>query len=366
MKSIQSSFSILLALVLVLFSSNAFALRVKDVSRVKEVRENQLTGYGLVIGLSGTGDKSRSTQFMAQNLMQTFGTIITNANDIRNNNAAAVMVTANISAFAKPGDKIDVIVSSVADAKSLEGGVLLQTQLVAPNGEVVAVAQGPVSVGGASASAAGSSTRTAIVTSGRVPNGAIVEREIFTNLGDEATMEFVLTSNDFELANQVAEMITSNVAPAQAVDGSTIRVDIPQQFIFNRVPFIAQIQRLPLNYQPESAKVIVNERTGTIVIGNQVRLLPAAVAHGGITVTIQATNSVSQPNAFGQGQTLGATNADIKIDEKEGHLVQLGKSATLQDLVTALNAIGATPIDLITILQALKEAGSLQANLEII
>jgi flagellar P-ring protein precursor FlgI len=365
MKTLKTILTTTLALLL-LMPSFSFALRIKDISRVKEVRDNLLSGYGLVIGLSGTGDKSRSTQFMAQNLMQTFGSIITNANDIRNNNAAAVMVTANLSAFAKPGDRIDVMVSSVADAKSLEGGVLLQTQLFAPNGEVVAVAQGSVSVGGTSASAAGSSTRTSIVTSGRVPNGAIVEREVVTHLGDEATMEFVLNTNDFELASQVAEMITSNVSPAQAVDGSTIRVDIPQQFMFNRVPFVAQIQRLPVNYQQESNKVIVNERTGTIVIGNQVRLQPAAIAHGGITVSIQATNSVSQPNGFAQGQTLGATNADIKIDEKEGHLIQLDKSATLQDLVTALNAIGATPIDLITILQALKEAGSLQATLEII
>ena len=360
----------LLTLISTVAPSWALKVHLKEVCHIEGVRDNQVVGYGMVVGLNKTGDKSRSTQIMGQNMLLNFGSIVPSANDIRLNNAAAVIVTANVPPFARAGDKIDVIVSSIADAKSLEGGVLVQTQLLAPNGEVVALAQGPVSVGGTSASAGGSSVRTSITTSGRVPNGGIIERPIQTDIGDSDSITLVLDRTDFDLATKVADSITAYGFAALAMDGSSVRVDIPQNAQFNRVPFIAKIQNLVVDTNNDSEKVVVNERTGTIVIGNRVKLLPAAVAHGGITVTIKANNAVSQPNApligNAAGQTTGVTNTQINVDEKQGSLIELSPSASLQDLVSALNAIGATPNDLISILQALKEAGSLQAELEII
>jgi flagellar P-ring protein precursor FlgI len=259
------------------------------------------------------------------------------------------------------------MVSSMADAKSLEGGVLISTQLAAPNGEVVAMAQGPVSVGGVSVDGGGSSKRTAITTSGRVPGGAIVEREIQTDIGDTESVDLIMDRTDYTLANRIAQAVTQSGAAARALDGSSIRVQVPDAYIDNRVGFISALENLDVDSTLEVAKVVVNERTGTIVIGNNVRLLPAAVAHGGITVSVSTQNEISQPTAFSSGgQSVGVTNSQIKIEEKPGSLIQLSPNATLSDLVTALNAIGATPNDLISILQALKAAGSLEATLEII
>ncbi|MCA9799390.1 MAG: flagellar basal body P-ring protein FlgI [Cyanobacteria bacterium HKST-UBA04] len=347
--------------------AQAVMVRIKDISHIKGVRDNHLVGYGVVAGLAGTGDKSRSTQTTQRNLLLNFGNVIESANDIKNANSAAVMITATVPPFAKPGDRIDVIVSSMADSKSLEGGVLIQSQLLAPNGEVIALAQGPISTGGTSASAAGSSTRTAIVTSGRIPNGAIIEREIHTEVGDDSGIEVVLNQSDYELASNVAATISNTMAPAYAMDGGTIRVEFPEEYRVNRIPFIAKMNNLEVNRQAHVSKVVINERTGTVVIGNGVKLQPAAVAHGGITVSIKANNQVSQPGDFSSGgNTLGVSNAEIEIDEQPGSLVELNANASLQDLVAALNALGVTPNDLISILQALKQAGSLEATLEII
>ena len=346
--------------------SEAVAVRIKDLTHIQGVRENQLLGYGIVVGLHGTGDKSRSTQRGQQSLLLNFGNVVENPTDVKIDNSAAVLVTANIPAFAKPGDKIDITVSAMNDAKSLEGGVLIQTQMLAANGEVVALAQGPVSVGGVSVSAAGSSKRTAITTSGRVPNGAIVEREIQTDIGDETGYNLVLNHADFTMASTIAQVITDKVAPAFAMDAATVRIEFPGSFAGNRIPFISTIENVMVDSSPNVARVVINERTGTIVIGNAVRLQPAAVAHGGITVSIKAENSASQPNQFSNGTTLGVTNANIDIEEKQGSLIQLSANQSLQDLVTALNTLGVTPNDLISILQALKAAGSLEAELEII
>ncbi len=347
--------------------ADAVKVRLKDISHIKGVRENQLVGYGIVVGLQKTGDKSRSTQRTQRNLLLNFGSVVQNPTDIKNDNAAAVLVTANVPPFAKAGDKLDVTVSSMADAKSLEGGVLIQTQLLAANGEVIALAQGPISTGGVSVESSGSSKRTAITTSGRIPNGAIIERDIRTTIGDEAGIDLVLNQSDFTMANRVAELISKRVAPAFAEDGGSIRVGFPGNFANNRVAFIAAIENLEIDTVADVAKVVINERTGTVVIGNSVRLHPAAVAHGGITVSIQATNQVSQPNAFNpSGTTLGFTNTQIDIEKTPASLVQLDANSSLQDLVAALNALGVTPSDLISILQALKAAGSLEASLEII
>ncbi len=342
-------------------------MRLKDITHVKGVRNNQLVGYGLVVGLAKTGDKSLSTQNASFNLIQNFGGRLNNQNDIRSTNTAAVLVRAIVPPFAKPGDPLDVVVSSMADASSLEGGILINTQLRAPNGETVALAQGPISTGGTSVEAGGSSKRTSITTSGRVPNGAIMEREIHTSIGDDYGVELILDRTDYTLASRVANAITQNVAPARAIDGATLRVLFPIEFFDDRVSFLAKIENIEVMTSHDIAKVVINERTGTIVIGNNVRLSPAAVAHGGITVSVETTNAVSQPGEFAQaGNTVGVTNSEISIDKQAGSLVKLNANASLQDLVSALNALGVAPVDLISVLQALKAAGSLDATLEII
>jgi flagellar P-ring protein precursor FlgI len=347
-------------------TAEAASLRLKDITHIKGVRENQLIGYGLVVGLNRTGDQSRSTLNAQFNFIRNMGGRLANQNDIRSTNTAAVIVTANIPAFAKSGDRIDVLVSSMADAKSLEGGTLVATQLLAPNGEIIALAQGPVSVGGTSVDAGGSSARTAITTTGRVPQGAIMERDMNTEIGDEFGVDLILNRNDFTMASRVAKTVTANLAPAQAMDGSSVRVNMPDQYLDDKIGFLSQLENLTVQSIDEIAKVVVNERTGTIVIGNGVRLLPAAVAHGGITVKVNTTNSVSQPGAFAQGETVGVTNSDIEVTEEAGSLIELTGGSSLGDLVGALNAIGVSPNDLISILQALKTAGSLEAQLEII
>ncbi len=367
MRKIVSSLLIMMVLFTGLLPARAInaTVRIMDLTHIKGVRENQLVGYGVVVGLPGTGDNSRSTQITNQMLLRNLGTVIEQENYIQKGASAAVIVTATVPPFAKNGDKIDCTVSAIADSKSLEGGVLVQTILKAPNGEAVAVAQGPLSVGGINKSAGGSSARTAITTTGRIPGGAIIERDIYTEIGDENSITLSIDRSDYTLVSRIAKTI-SQVAPAQAIDGSSVRVEIPAKFINDRVSFLSIIENLEVAPTMESAKVVVNERTGTVVIGADVKLLPAAVAHGNITVTVSATNEVSQPNAFANGATVGFQNADIEINKTPGSLVTMPANSNLNDLVRALNAIGVAPIDLISILQALKKSGSLQAELVII
>jgi flagellar P-ring protein FlgI len=366
--AIASGLALLLCqLMLLIPPSQAVAMRLQDITHVKGIRDNMLVGYGIVVGLSKTGDKSRSTIYSQKNLLMNFGNVVQNVSDIKSDNSASVIITTLVPPFAKAGDKLDVTVSSLADAKSLEGGVLVETQLLAPNGEVIALAQGPISTGGTSVEAAGSAKRTSINTSGRIPNGAIVERDIQTAIGDPGGLDLVLNHADFTLASHIADVISKHIAPAIAVDAGSVRVEAPENIPGGRVPFIAALDNLEVDTTCDVAKVVINERTGTIVIGSAVRLHPAAVAQGGITVTIEATNSVSQPNMMSSGgATLGVTNAKIEIEKHSGSLIQLKANSSLQDLVSALNEIGVTPTDLISILQALKAAGSLEANLEII
>lgn len=340
-------------------------VRIMDLTHIKGVRENQLVGYGLVVGLPGTGDNSRSTQITNKMLLRNLGTVIDQENYIQKGASAAVIVTATVPPFSKNGDKIDVTVSAMADCKSLEGGVLVQTILKAPNGEAVAVAQGPLSVGGINKIAGGSSMRTAITTTGRIPGGAIIERDIYTEIGDEDSITLCIDKSDYTLVSRIAETI-SKLTPAQALDGSSVRVQIPQKFMNDRVNFISIIENLEVAPTLERAKVVVNERTGTVVIGADVKLLPAAVAHGNITVTVSTVNDVSQPNSFAEGATVGFENSDIEISKAPGSLVKMPANSNLNDLITALNTIGVAPVDLISILQALKKSGSLQAELIII
>ena len=341
-------------------------VRIKDITHVKGIRENQVVGYGLVVGLQGTGDNSRHTQMTTQQMLQSLGTVIDQSNYIQKGTSAAVIVTANIPPFAKEGDKIDVTVSAMADAKSLTGGVLVQTQLRAPNGEIVAVAQGPVSTGGITASGGGASSSKGVTTTGRVPNGAIIERDILSNIGDETSLTLLLDKADYTMASRVAKTVATRVAPARAIDGGAVVVIIPSKYQNDRVTFLSIIENQIVGATSEKARVVVNERTGTIVIGGNTKLLPAAVAHGGITVTILVENQVSQPNPFSQGQTIVVQNGSVQITEREASLVEMQANSSLSDLVSALNNIGVTPSDLIAILQALSQAGSLQAELEVI
>lgn len=341
-------------------------VRIKDISHVKGVRDNQIVGYGVVVGLPKTGDNSRSTQITSKMLLMNLGTIIDQENYIQKGSTAAVIVTATVPPFAKNGDKIDVTVSTLADCKSLEGGVLVQTILKAPNGEAVAVAQGPISVGGINVSEGANSTRTAITTTGRIPGGGIMERDMITDIGDETTLTLNLEESDYTMASRMAQTITNLVSPAKAIDGNSVQVQIPDQFLNDRIAFLSILENIDIKPTAERAKVVVNERTGTVVIGADVKLLPAAVAHGNLTVTVSTTNEVSQPNSFAQGSTVGFSNTQISVNKSAGSVIAMPANSNLNDLVRALNSIGVTPIDLISILQALKKSGSLQAELVII
>lgn len=341
-------------------------VRLKDIAHVKGVRDNQIVGYGVVVGLPKTGDNSRSTQITSKMLLMNLGTIIDQENYIQKGSTAAVIVTATVPPFAKNGDRIDATVSTLADCKSLEGGVLVQTILKAPNGEAVAVAQGPISVGGINVAEGATSTRTAITTTGRVPGGAIMERDMVTDIGDANTLTLSIEESDYTMASRIAQTISSLVAPAKAIDGNSVQITIPDKFLDDRITFLSILENLDVRPTTEKARVVVNERTGTVVIGADVKLLPAAVAHGNLTVTVTTTNEVSQPNAFAQGSTVGFSNTTIGVNKTPGSIISLPANSNLNDLVRALNSIGVTPIDLISILQALKKSGSLQADLIII
>lgn len=341
-------------------------VRIQDIAHVKGVRDNQIIGYGVVVGLPGTGDNSRATQITNKMLLMNLGTVIDQENYIQKGSTAAVIVTATVPPFAKNGDKIDVTVSTMADSKSLEGGVLVQTILKAANGEAIAVAQGPLSVGGVNASAGGSSKRTSITTTGRVPGGAIMERDMTTEIGDENTVTLSIDNSDYTMVSRIAQTISNLVAPARAIDGSSVEVTIPERFQNDRVGFLSVLENLEVRPTTEKAKVVVNERTGTVVIGADVKLMPSAVAHGNLTVTVSTTTEVSQPNSFAQGSTVGFSNSQVAVDKSPGSVIAMPANSNLNDLVRALNSIGVTPVDLISILQALKRAGSLQAELIII
>lgn len=370
MKKIKKLIPIILIMSLIVTITPVQAInstvRIKDIAHVKGVRDNQIVGYGVVVGLPKTGDNSRSTQITSKMLLMNLGTVIDQENYIQKGSTAAVIVTATVPPFAKNGDRIDVTVSTLADCKSLEGGVLVQTILKAPNSEAVAVAQGPVSVGGINVSEGGNSARTAITTTGRIPGGAIMERDMVTDIGDDTSITLSIDESDYTMVSRISRTITDLVAPARAIDGNSVQVTIPEQFLNDRVTFLSILENLDVRPTAEKAKVVVNERTGTVVIGADVKLLPAAVAHGNLTVTVSTTNEVSQPNAFAQGSTVGFSNAEISVNKSAGSVIAMPANSNLNDLVRALNSIGVAPIDLISILQALKKSGSLQAELIII
>ena len=346
------------------------ATRIKEVATVQGVRANQLTGYGLVVGLDGSGDQSSGAPFTAQSLaamLQQMGVTVPPGVALQAKNVAAVMVTAALPAFAQPGQSIDINVSSLGNAKSLRGGTLIATPLKGADSAVYAMAQGNIIVGGAGASAAGSKVQINHLSAGRVPQGATVERAVPTALASGEFLQLDLSSSDFATARDVARAINQakGEGTATAQDGRVVRVRVPAA-IDARVAFLADIENLPLELTKPAARIVLNARTGSVVMNDAVTLAACAVAHGSLSVTISATPVISQPNALAQGQTVQSEKADISITQQAGALVQMPAGAKLADVVKALNALGATPQDLLAILQAMKSAGALNAEIEVI
>lgn len=344
----------------------AYGPRIKDVAKLQGVRANQLTGFGLVVGLAGTGDSNKSafTIQMTVNALKKFG-ITVSAAQLQPKNVAAVMVTAQLPPFVKPGDTIDITVSSNGDAKSLQGGTLLQTPLTAANGAVYAVAQGPLSIGGFAAGGGGAGQQKNHPTAGTIPSGAIVERDVPTQFAAGGGIALALNRPDFTTASRIAEVVNRRFGPiAAARDAGTVSVMVPPEYAGNVVSFVAAVEELPVT--PDSAaKVVVNERTGTVVMGGNVTIDAVAVAQGGLTVKVGKTTEVSQPPPLSGGSTVVTENRTVDVKEQPAPLVMLPAAASVSDLVAALNAVGATPRDVISILQAIKAAGALHAELQL-
>ena len=349
----------------------AQAARIKEVASVQGVRPNQLTGFGLVFGLDGTGDQATQTPFTPQALtafLQQNGITLPPGVTMQPRNLASVVVTAELPAFAQPGQRLDVNVSSAGNAKSLRGGLLLQTALRGADGQIYAIAQGNLIVGGAGASAGGSKVQINHLASGRVPEGATVERAVPTAMSVNGVLQLDLQSNDFATARAVANAINDAKGGgiAQAVDGRVVRVRMPAQ-VNEHVGFMADIENLNVLLERPAARVVLNARTGSVVMNEAVTLSSCAVAHGALTVTVNSTPVVSQPNPLSTGgKTVQAEKADIAITAQGGAIMQLPAGAKLSDVVRALNSLGATPQDLLAILQAMKSAGALKAELEVI
>ena len=364
-------FAVPLALMLGL-ALPAHALRIKEVAGVQGVRSNQLTGYGLVVGLDGTGDQTTQMPYTTQSLanyLQQMGVQLpaSVASSLQLKNVAAVIVTAQLPAFAQPGQMIDVNVSSMGNAKSLKGGTLIVTPLRGADGEIYAMAQGNMVVAGAGAAAGGSKVQINHLSAGRIPEGAQVERAVPTPLQDGEFINLGLNASDFQTARRVAQVINAKLGTglANAIDGRTVQVRAPRD-PNARVNFLADLEELPLEASIPAAKVVINSRTGSIVLNQAVTLGPCAIAHGNLSISISTTPVISQPNALSQGQTVVAQKSDIEIKNEPGKVIQMQASPQLTDVVRALNTLGATPQDLLAILQAIKSAGALNAELEVI
>ena len=367
----------LAALALLTLALPAQALRIKEVAAVQGVRNNQLSGYGLVVGLDGTGDKSGMpiTGQAMQNYLQQMGiSLPPGAAALKLDNVATVVVTAQLPPFAQPGQVIDVTVSSIGSAKSIKGGTLIATPLRGADGEIYAIAQGNLVVAGAGATGGRANTagdRSSVqvnhLSAGRIPGGALVERSVPTPLHEGDTITLGLNASDFQTARTVAQAINARRGPgtAEALDARTVRVQAPPD-AHARVNFIAELEELPLPETPRAAKVVINARTGSIVLNQAVTLGPCAIAHGNLSVIIDETPVISQPNPLSRGQTVSAVKSDIAIQYDGGKIVNMPASPLLSDVVRALNSLGVTPQDLLAILQAIKAAGALNAELEVI
>ncbi|SKA86552.1 flagellar P-ring protein precursor FlgI [Paucidesulfovibrio gracilis DSM 16080] len=359
---------IVILLLLLAFAEVAQAVRLKDISSISGVRDNELVGYGLVVGLSGTGDGTNSnfTVTSMRNMLDKMGVEV-DATSLRPKNVAAVMVTAKMPVSARTGAPLDVSVSSIGDAKSLLGGLLLITPLKGLDGKVYAVAQGPLTIGGFAAGGEAATAQKNIATAGRIPNGAIVEREVPFNFNEQNHLTVNLSVRDFGTTMQVVNRINAVLGGqfARARDVSTVHLDVPPKYRGNMVPLMASLENLTI--APDSkARVVVDEKTGTIVLGSDVRLSRVAVAHGNLQIVIAESAEVSQPGPFAENaETVVTPQTDIGVEEQNNRLM-LMEGATLQELVDGLNAIGAAPRDLISIIRTLKAAGALYAELEVI
>ncbi len=347
----------------------SYATRIKDIASFRGAASNPLIGYGLVVGLNGTGDKDK-TQFTVStlaNLLDNVG-IHVDPTQVKVKNVAAVMVTAKLPPFARVGSRIDAQVSSIGDAKSLEGGTLLLTQLQAPDGKTYAIVQGPISVGGFSVSGqGGGGVQKNHPTVGFVSGGASVELENPVHYKDLRNLDLVLKAPDFSTVSKTVDGINATLGGqyAQAVDAATIKLDVPPEYGERIIDMIAKVENLEV--QPDvAAKIVVNERTGTIIMGESVRISPVAIAHGSLTIQVTEQPNVSQPLPLSGGKTTVTPQSKVEVQEAKGSLALIGGGVTLGQVVQGLNAIGATPRDLINILQAIKAAGALQADLEII
>ena len=349
----------------------AQSIRVKEIAAVQGVRTNQLTGYGLVVGLDGTGDQTTQMPYTSQgmaNYLQQLGLTLPPGVNPQFKNIAAVLVTAELPPSAQPGQAIDVTVSSMGNAKSLRGGTLIATPLKGADGEIYALAQGNLLVGGAGASAGGSKVQINHLSAGRIPGGGQVERAVPTPFALGETIDLGLQSNDFTTASRVTDAINKAFGPgtASAVDGRVVRLRAPAD-PNSRVAFLARVEDVRLDAAVPMAKVVINSRTGSIAMNQAVTLGPCAVAHGNLSVSISSTPVISQPNALSTGgQTVVTEQTNIQISQDKGSLIQMGPAAQLSDVVKALNSLGATPQDLLAILQAIKASGALNADLEVI
>ena len=372
--------ALIVLLALLGMSGEAFATRIKDIAFFEGVRDNQLVGYGLVVGLDGTGDygNSEMTVQSVVSMLSRLG-IKVDESDVQTRNAAAVMVTAELPPFAQSGQELDVTVASMGNARSLEGGTLLMTPLMGPDGNVYALAQGALSLGGYKVTAgSGNRAEKNHANTGRIPAGAIVEQSPGFELDTSGSLRLVLEEPDFTTSVRVARAVSALFDPtiptedsvqpftgiAEAVDSATVIIQVPQDFQNYTAQFIALIEELEVE-RDAIAKVIVNERTGTVVLGKEVSLSEVAVAHGSLSVEVRTSYEASQPNPFGDGDTTMVPNSDVTVEEEPAPLVHIQESATIADVVLALNALGTSSRDLIAILQAIDAAGALNAQLEI-
>ena len=370
MTRIEKSFlAFLWVLMALLVMDTARAERIKDIASIGGVRNNQLVGYGIVVGLDGSGDQTTQTPFTVQsmiNMLSAMGVNLPPGQALQLKNVAAVMVTANLPPFARPGQQIDITVSSIGNAKSLKGGTLVLTPMKGADGQIYAMAQGNVVVVGAGASSAGSKVTVNQLSVGRIASGATVEREVPMPLGQGEFVYLDLNTTDFGTAQRMVEAINRAVpGTATAADARQIRVRAPAN-LDERVSFIGRLESIEVTPVRMAAKVIINSRTGSVVMNQAVLLDNCAVSHGNLSVSVSTGNAVSQPGALSPGQTAGVANAQIEIKQEGSALINVKAGANLAEIVKALNTLGANPQDLTAILQAMKSAGALRAELEII
>jgi len=361
--------AMLLAMIVNITAANAMS-RIKDIADFEGVRDNMLVGYGLVVGLNGTGDSLTSAIFTKESLIGMLERLGVNARDdsLKTKNVAAVMVTATLPPFSRQGSKIDISVATIGDAKSLLGGALMVTPLLGADGEVYAVAQGQIAAGGFTAEGKGTSITRGVPTNGRIANGAIIEREMPFNMGDMQSFKLALRNPDFTTSHRVADAINGFVGTgaAKASDPGTVVVNVPDSYKKDSVAFLTDIEQLRIA-PDQLARVVIDEQSGIIVMGENVRINTVAIAQGNLTIKITETPQVSQPNAFSQGGTTEVVNrTSVEIDEQtDKRLAVLRSGISVQDLVVGLNALGIGPRDMISILQAIKAAGAMQAEIQV-